>query len=87
MEASHQEAENKNETSERKSVKVAIENDYKILSGKNAKNPKTESIRDKEEEEVWDEHDDITMCDETRKAGLKIEEESRKDDADLEHEK
>ena len=86
MEASHQEAENKNETSERKSIKVAIENDYKILSGKNAKNLKTDSKHDKEEE-VSDEYDGLTMCDETTKAGLKIEEKSRKDNTDLEHDK
>ena len=86
MEASHQKAENKNETSERKSIKVVIENDYKILSGKNAKNLKTDSKHDKEEE-ASDEYDDITMCDETRKAGLKIEAESRKDDTDLDHDK
>ena len=85
MEASHQEAENKNETLERKSVKVAMENDYKILSGNNANNPKTASKHDKEEE-VLDEYDDLTMCHETRKAGLKIEG-SRKDDTDLEHDK
>ena len=85
MEASHQEAENKNEISERKTKKIAIENDYKILSGNNAKNQKTDNKHDKEEE-ILDEYDDITMCDETRKAGLEIEE-SRKDDTDLEHDK
>ena len=86
MEASHQEAEYKNETLETKSVKVAIENDYKILSGNNTKNKKTDSKHVKKKE-VLDKYEDLTMCDETRKASLKIEEESRKDDTDLEHDK
>ena len=68
--------ENKDETPERESL--ATENDFKILSENNPNKERFDSKHDEEEPAV-NKYDDLTLSDDTRKAGL-WEKESRKDD-------